>query len=511
MMTLGAREVGRRSGAEVQLRPEPVRCRLRIGGLLSSDSHQLELSFTFSAQAIDQRGEREMFAETFLTSRDAATADDVANHFAPALRDAAKRLIATKTAEEWTSGAADEDKAAIVTALRAAAKPVAFACGVDLLPPFDVVAESPTLQREKLEAVQRKLAERRAAGQVEHVQKAAELLKQFQSLRESMPGLSPGQLLERINPADRGSMLQSLLLASAGASTQQLWAVAGTSLINVDPSEASPQPIRSELPTDLGPLRSVQPAELDAKRGLLIGAQTGVMFAEISASSDVKRFRDSGVTSQLGFNSAAVAGDVIWASHSEAGVVAWRASSPDEPLRTIRQPAKNLAVLDEGRVIYSTNGDVFVVSADGEPAQVETSSAAPVVFIGVEGTDVLIVRADGMVERLNAISLELRSSERRSGAVASAALLPWLGSHRLLLATEDGPVCCVGDDDPLVTQYASPHRGLRAIAATAGTVAGLSSDRQRLVLWHTWEAAKPFAEIHVAGLTRHRAADVCFA
>src|SRR3954454_11504787 len=99
MMTLGAREVGRRVGSELQLRPDPVRCRLRVTGLVSSDSHQLDLTFTFSAQAIDQRGEREMFAETFLSSRDAVTGDDVASHFAPALRDAAKRLLATKTAE----------------------------------------------------------------------------------------------------------------------------------------------------------------------------------------------------------------------------------------------------------------------------------------------------------------------------------------------------------------------------------------------------------------------------
>jgi len=62
-----------------------------------------------------------------------------------------------------------------------------------------------------------------------------------------------------------------------------------------------------------------------------------------------------------------------------------------------------------------------------------------------------------------------------------------------------------------VTQYASPHRGLRAVAAAADTVAGVSGDRQRLILWKSWDGRKPFAEIHLANVARHRVADICFA
>jgi hypothetical protein len=82
---------------------------------------------------------------------------------------------------------------------------------------------------------------------------------------------------------------------------------------------------------------------------------------------------------------------------------------------------------------------------------------------------------------------------------------------RLLLATDDGPVCCVGGDDPLVTQYVSPHRALKAVAAGGGYVAGVTGDRQRIVLWHAWDGRRPVAEIHVGGVARHRVADVCFA
>jgi hypothetical protein len=81
----------------------------------------------------------------------------------------------------------------------------------------------------------------------------------------------------------------------------------------------------------------------------------------------------------------------------------------------------------------------------------------------------------------------------------------------LLLATDEGPVCCVGVDDSLVTQYVSPHRALKALAATNGLVAGVTGDRQRIVLWHSWDGKRPVADVHVGAQTKHRVADLCFA
>ena len=82
---------------------------------------------------------------------------------------------------------------------------------------------------------------------------------------------------------------------------------------------------------------------------------------------------------------------------------------------------------------------------------------------------------------------------------------------RLLLASEEGPVHCVGLDDDLVTQYVSPHRDLRVVTASAERVVGVSADRQRLIVWNAWDGRKPAAEIYVAGIARHRVADVEFA
>jgi hypothetical protein len=66
-------------------------------------------------------------------------------------------------------------------------------------------------------------------------------------------------------------------------------------------------------------------------------------------------------------------------------------------------------------------------------------------------------------------------------------------------------------DDDLVTQYVSPHRELRVVTASAERVVAVSSDRQRLIVWNTWDGRKPVAEIYLAGIARHRVADAAFA
>src|SRR3989442_7467717 len=88
----------------------------------------------------------------------------------------------------------------IVDSLRNAGTKVAFSCGLELLPPFDLDVQSPSLERQRIESMQRTLAEQRTTGQLEHFQRATELLKQFESIRQAAPQLSPGEVLRQLGP-----------------------------------------------------------------------------------------------------------------------------------------------------------------------------------------------------------------------------------------------------------------------------------------------------------------------
>jgi hypothetical protein len=159
--------------------------------------------------------------------------------------------------------------------------------------------------------------------------------------------------------------------------------------------------------------------------------------------------------------------------------------------------------------VFAIGADVRLLTAEGL-SDVGAAGVADVVAILPDERRLHIVHEDGTVHVRDRRSLAMTSSERRTGRVRAAAALPWLGEVRLLLAGDDGPVQCVGFDDQLMTQYATVHRGLRLLAGSSSTVAAVSPDRQRLIVWNSWDGRRPAAEVAVAALARHRIADVAF-
>jgi hypothetical protein len=160
--------------------------------------------------------------------------------------------------------------------------------------------------------------------------------------------------------------------------------------------------------------------------------------------------------------------------------------------------------------MFSLGERLFTVDAEGRVTSLPTSERADVVAILADGRAVYAIREDGGVFTHDPATLAVESEERRGGRINSAGPLPWLGHLRLLLVSDDGPIHCLGTEDQLVTQYLSPHRGLRMVTATADVVAAISADRQRLVVWNSWDGRKPVADVSVAAIAKHRVADVQF-
>ncbi len=530
-----ANQIATLENRQVIINPSPVRVHWTFADLLARDGFDLRCDFTCSIRAIPDATEKRMLEEVLLHGRASVSDTELAEHFKAALRTEAATMADTRDAGEWLG---EEQKQRLIEALRRAATPVAFSCGVELLPPFELQLESRGFQQQRLRAMQQAMAEQRVAGQVEHFQRASELLKRFQTLRQAAPDLSAGDVLEQISPADRGSVLQTVLLASAKQEdAKDLWAVAGPYLVKVDGRSTPPKTELTPLPPTLGPLRSVQAAMVQDERVLLVGARSGFFLVRPDRPSEAQAYPDPGIESSLGFSRVIYWSqrDAFCACHGDAGIVCWSRMNTEGPISAIRldrlqvpRPSaasanvgsgslsnrvagpRNLQPLGDGWLIFSVGNRLLLLDELEDVAELKSDTDSEVAAIVPDDRRILVVHEDGTVCAKDRVTHETLCEERRSGRVTAAGALPWLGGVRLLLASEDGPVQCVGVDDGLVTQYASAHRGLRVVSGSADLVAAVSADRQRVILWHTWEGRQPLAEVYLGGLAKHRVADVDF-
>jgi hypothetical protein len=493
-------------GRPSEISTEPVRLRWVMEDFITSDGHRVAITFTAAVAMVDQPAERALFDEVF-KSQGTATKAAVVDHFLPALRAASATLAQGQPAEFLLSAGA---RPQWIHALQASANEVGFMCGLKVLAPFEVEVTSPTLQRERLEQMQRIAAERRSADRVGHLARAAELLKQWETLKADVPSITPGKLLEQVNPADRGMMLDTLLMAGAshqtGAKQPDLWAVSGPYLVRVDVKVDSPEPKLIQLPTTAGPLRS---ARMKSGR-ILVGARSGVLLVDPANPQEAIAYLHPTLSSEHGFTSVTIPGNWIWACHREGGLVGWQVGKTQQPqtiISSTRLGGDPRNLIDGG--LFSVGARLLHLTDDHEIRQL-MQMESPIVSVLPMENQVLVAGENGQVILLDQPTYEKTGQLQTTGKLTGAALLPWLSSSRLLLNKADGPIECVGLEDQLVTQFTANHTGMRTVTACAGKVAAMSSDRQRLLVWNAWDGRQIAAEIYLSGITRHRIADAAF-
>ena len=513
-------EIARRENGRVIVRPGAVRVSWEMADLATSDGYAVRAVFSGLIQPVEDSAERRLLEESFLSRATVMTVPDVAAFFRPSLESVARRTVSATDAAALLT---DATRSSLQKNLADAARAVAFGCGLQVAPPLELELDSPTLRVKQEE-------QRRSAIQTERLTRAAAMVKQFQEFRAAAPELPAGQILKRLataDPTEQAETLRALLLAGAQESAgKKLWAVAGPHLLQIQSNGLEGgQPPTTEIfapPAALGPFRSVQQATINGKTTLLIGARCGVLAIDPADPSNATIYADPETKSDYGFNSAAVADGKIWATHFQSGLVAWNLGEGEKPALAVRPSTvssgpispRNLTALDDARLIFGSESRLLEINSTGAIREAGESLPTPVVAIIVpDRGHICVVHEDGELCRRDRSDLKLTGRCRRAGKVVAASPLPWLGSLRLLLAGDDGSVFCIGLDDELMMQYFNPYSGMRiaAAAAAADRIAAVSADRQRILLWPSWDGRKPASEIHVPSLARHRVADVEFA
>jgi hypothetical protein len=486
--------------------PRPVsRLRWTFDDLVATDGHRLSVWFAATVRPGDGPSDHKLFAEAFTTSSISSfPADAVARFLNDGLRAAATELAGRLTVTQAT-----ESDEPWIAALSARANELAFGAGLEVVGPFDAGVESSTLQAERLEQMRRTAAERRSADRAGQFSRAADLMKQWESLRATVPGVTPGAMLERLDPADRGAVLETMMMASAQAASCDLWIVAGPSLVRFGPGTDN-KPVVVPVPSSVGPLRSIR----TIAGSLWVGGRDGVMRIDPKDPERTMAYVVPGLDSEYGFTSIAVSQGRIWATHRDAGLVVWidgRMGSPEkswQPSVLGGVPGLLADGIDGGAPVFAVDSNV--VRWAGDRWTVAVSAASKYVAVLSTESGRILVTEDGLVQQTTRDFAEPIADDRSVGRISGAAILPWLSSHRLLLARPDGPVECVGLEDGLVTRYEGGHVGLRGLSGCAARVAAMSADRQRVIAWDPWDGRRPVVDLHLAAVTKHRVADLVF-
>lgn len=512
-------ELASRTTDGLVIRTDAVRASWLMQGLPTGDDHLVHCRFSAAVRCVDSPADRKLFEEQFLSDeRLQVTVSQIVEYLQAPLRKAAAAMALGLSAEQAISGKHDQ---AFIQTLVQAAQPLCFAAGIELVAPMQVHLESPSLQQQVLEKIARQRADQLSAEHVRELQRAAEVLRRFYELRQSLPDLSPGALLERISPSDRGQVFKALLLSGSDQEPHRtLFSVAGSCLIRVDPSTGRID--TTELPTLAGPFRSIQSMQAEGPARLLIGAQRGIVLLDPDNPAQAVAYLDPESTSSLGFNKVVYRTEdsTLWATHSEAGLVMWRWDEPNQPARVFRLPELrqsisishetssgpgHLTLLDSGRLVFSLGSNLVLVDEDRcKPLGTVGSN---IVGLIRQSPSLVITRSGGLF-RLDQASSQPWLWQQRPYSITAAATMPWMGRRRILLAGEHGPVDCLGEEDSLITQYVSVHRSLRGLTACQRFIAGLSADRQRVVIWDVHEGSRPRGEILVTPLVRHRLVDL---
>jgi hypothetical protein len=518
-MPLTENEFARRYSDRIEVRTAPLRLVWPLNSLTTSDRHSITAAFSLAVAPLASATERRMLEETFLSQKSFATPDDVLHHFSTALESVAARLVATRPAAEWLNN--EGARSSLLSALLHRAQSLAFTAGLELLPPHRLDLDSPTLRRQTHEALDRTRSEQRTADQIQHLQRLSTLQREFQSLLQSTPERSPGQLLSHLPPADQSDILLSTLRCAAEADVpSDLYAAAGPHLLRLDPREPSLNPTLLVTPQSLGPLRSVHPASVDSRAVLLLGARDGIILFDSSNPEDAVLYKDPRPHT-MGFNRAIIWKTLLCAAHTETGITVWDLALPSTPRATLPlsefqipnshfPSPRNLQILDGSRLVFSIGSQLLVLNQNFIVSQSQTSRPSDIVSITLDSDRIILIHSDGHLAIHETQSLRELSTQLRTGSIAAAASVPWLGRHRFILDTPATALSLIGPDDLLVTTYPHTLGPPKSLVASASFIAALTHDRQRLAIWNIWANPRAPIQFHAGTLTPHRIAGIAF-
>jgi len=261
---------------------------------------------------------------------------------------------------------------------------------------------------------------------------------------------------------------------------------------------------------------------------LLAGAAHGAIVLEAHSGAVKDSYAAEDLTARPlrgGFNAIALAGEYLFGTHSELGLVRWSFDQPGERgvnlladrtsgARTVRH-----CLYSGGRVWLSVDTEVWSIpvaadhTAEGvdEGTVVYRGSGSHVTALVAAESRALAGNAEGdiiswPVDRPQAAA-QVRHGHGRP--VESVALLDMGGIERLFFTDTSATVHGQVMSDAFACLYRAGGQTIRCAEFTQDWIVGTNESRDRLLCWPMHRPGDPPTAVPIGRLTGHSVQDVC--
>lgn len=508
-------------------RISPVDVALEEEAIVTRDRFQCRVTLRLRLSLTAERGGLTSFLTAVLGSHRAATSASLARYLQPTMRAALATFAGEHSADELIDGTAG-----IAAAVAEAAEAPCFRAGLLLEGTPAVQFESQTLLqvREAREDAARRRQEHEAADQVrqaleraqtEHLDHLTSLLVRLGELAQRSPDVELPDLVRTFSEQERGEVYGAIF-ASQTPTSNTGWIVvaAGDELIFFDPRDLAAPRRRLKVGGEAGPVRSIQTERgADGKPVLLLGAATGLYRLPVDEEKpDLTLLAVEGAEIRGGFNSVALVGSRVWASHSELGLYEW---SPDEGATGRARFASMTRGAKAVRNVQFCDGDLFCSIDDriicwpadeslDRPSHIYAGSSSTITAVCATPDAVFAGNSDGEVLRWN--RKRDNAPERLHGGSRRPAESVWVlcshGVRRLVYTDTSMQVHARVLGDSFTCRYEAGGQTVRRVEVAADIIVATNDLRDRLIWWTPGMPGKAAGTIGVSALCGHSIQDV---
>ena len=359
------------------------------------------------------------------------------------------------------------------------------------------------VEQAALAATQRRLDD--LGGLLEKLKTAAEADVQVQ-WRDLLPALSP---------AERGRLLENLWRITPDRKTAEaIVVVAGKECVWLDPANPEHVTRRVTLGDELGGLRSV--TACPDRQLLAVGASRGVWTVN-AANGDVtgKYEVPNAGEPQTGFNAAALAGERLFATHSQLGCWCWpldRAAEAHallEPVDGVPKTVRAVTTTEDGRLLFAADDCVHIFDAEGQSLGGLDTGGKVIHCLAVLENAVYAGTANGML--LEGTLDETRELwlvvHRAPAAIETVQARRWSDLVELVIPAGVQGVCGVYGEEGVVTRLLESRTPIRRAWACDDLILALNELRDRLIVMNANLPDRTGRDVPIARLLGHSIQD----